>query len=103
MVVKLYEAPVDKQLKSIDKASLADLLKSTIDKLHSSDFSESDISSRLNELLTRLDSKPGILFAAIRIAVTGTPSSPELFGTLSVLGKEKSLTRLQKALSTLEK
>jgi len=102
-VIELYEQPVDKQLTTLSKNQLSEFLKAVIDELHGSDFSKDDISRRMNELLARLKTKPGILFAAVRIAVTGAAASPELFGTLAVLGKDKSLTRLQKALTGLEK
>ena len=102
-VTELYEQPVDKQLTTLSKNQLSEFLKAVIDELRGSDFSKDDISRRMNELLARLKTKPGILFAAVRIAVTGAAASPELFGTLAVLGKDKSLTRLQKALTGLEK
>lgn len=102
-VLELYKEPVDKQLKKLDLDEMAELLKSAIDSLKASDFSRDDLAERLNNLLTEIDTKPGMLFAAIRIAVTGSASSPELFSTLAVLGKDKTLTRLQKALTELEK
>jgi glutamyl-tRNA synthetase len=100
-VKELFENPADKQLKKSSKAELAKLLKSSVDVLKSSDFSHEDIADKLNRLLDELSTKPGILFAAIRIAVTGSAISPEIFGTLSVLGKEKSLARLEKAIALL--
>jgi len=98
----LFENPLDKQLKKLDSAMVADLVQKTRDELSESDFSEADLAARLNGLLERLDTKPGILFAAIRIAATGAPASPQLFGTLRVLGKEESLARLDKALALLK-
>jgi glutamyl-tRNA synthetase len=102
-VKKLYANPVDKQLKNIAMPLIADMLRSSMETLESSNFKRDDIAERLNGLLRQLQTKPGILFAAIRIAVAGTKSSPELFGTISVLGKEKVTKRLSKALATLEK
>jgi len=98
-VVALYIE--DKQLKSFHPSENQELIKAAIGALQSSDFSQEDIKNRLNKLLEELGSRPAILFSAIRIAVTGTQHSPELFGTLAVLGKDKSLERLQKALSAL--
>lgn len=92
----LFENPVDKQLKNLDRAAIIELLKKARDELSESDFSEADLAERLNGLLEKLNTKPGILFAAIRIAVTGAPASPQLFGTLHALGKEESLSRLNK-------
>jgi glutamyl-tRNA synthetase len=62
--------------------------------LQESDFTESDLETRLRGLATELDVKPGTLFTAIRIAVTGKKAAPGLFETLHVLGKEVTLRRL---------
>ncbi|MBX4197220.1 glutamate--tRNA ligase [Candidatus Saccharibacteria bacterium] len=97
----LFDNPVDKQLKNLDKAQLKQLLEAVKDSLEHSDFSQADIESRLNELLQKLNSKPGILFAAVRIAVTGAKASPQLFGTLAVLDKAKSLLRINQAIDAL--
>lgn len=100
-VIKLYEDPVDKQLKK-SSPDYKDFLEAIIEELSSSDFSAEDIQTRLNKLLESLDTKPAILFPVIRIAITGSSVSPEIFGTLAVLGKEKSLQRLKNALQSLE-
>ena len=100
-VAKLYNEPVDKKLKNIDKSELKNMLNSTLDALEDSDYSPGDIAKRLNPLLEQLHTKPGILFAAVRIAITGSASSPELFGTISVLGKKKVTKRLNEALKVL--
>lgn len=102
-VKKLLADPPDKQLRNADKNLYPELLKATRDSLQDSDFSREDITERLNGLLDKFATKPGILFALIRIAVTGEASSPEIFGTLTLLGKETSLARLQVALSYLAK
>ncbi len=99
----LFDKPVDKQLLKVDKSNFNKYLEAVAMQLKDSDFSEADITQRLNKLLNELDTKPGVLFALIRIAITGSRSSPEIFGTLSVLGKTKSLERLKKARALLEK
>jgi glutamyl-tRNA synthetase len=102
-VINLYKNPVDKQLKNLNATDINSLLGPTAIELRASDFSSDDLQNRLNGLLKKLDTKPGILFAALRIAITGSKASPELFGTLHVLGKEESLNRLQKAIAGLAK
>ncbi len=101
-VKQLLLEPVDKQLKKIEPSQRANLLEAVVEKLGKSNFSEDDITDRLNTLLQKFDTKPGILFAAVRVAITGAKSSPQLFGTLEVLGKEKSINRLQKAIDALK-
>ncbi len=45
--------------------------------------------------------KTGQLFGTIRVAVTGRTAAPPLFDTLSVLGKERCVSRLRAALAAL--
>ena len=46
--------------------------------------------------------KTGPLFGAVRLAVTGGTAAPPLFDTLAVLGKDRVMKRLNKAVSILE-
>jgi glutamyl-tRNA synthetase len=46
--------------------------------------------------------KPGDLFMAIRVAVTGRTATPPLFDTLIALGRERTLERLDRARAVLE-
>ncbi|HEY5442599.1 MAG TPA: glutamate--tRNA ligase [Candidatus Saccharimonadales bacterium] len=84
-----------KQLKKLSKAELTDLLEQAKHSLQASDFSSQDLSDRLNQLLEQTGQKPALLFSLIRIATTQAPASPGLADTLAVLGKERSLKRLQ--------
>lgn len=101
-VLELYKDPVDKQLRKLSQTEIKNLLQAAVKELEASDFNESDLSERLNKLLERLGSKPGVLFAAIRIAISGAVASPPIARTLNVLGKDRSLARINLALSTLE-
>jgi glutamyl-tRNA synthetase len=100
-VKELFQNPTDKQLQKADKTQFKPMLQAVRDALEGTDFSEQAIADALNGLLEKFQTKPGILFALVRIAVTGSQSSPAIFGTLHVLGKETSLKRLDKALSLL--
>jgi glutamyl-tRNA synthetase len=102
-ITELYKNPVDKQLKNLALTDIKSLLDAADTELQLSNFSNKDLQNRLNGLLEKLGTKPGILFAALRIAVTGAKASPELTGTLHVLGKEKSLNRLKQAIKVLAK
>jgi glutamyl-tRNA synthetase len=46
--------------------------------------------------------KPGDLMMPLRVAVTGARVSPPLFGSLRLLGAEKCLARIDRALAKLE-
>jgi glutamyl-tRNA synthetase len=82
---------------------MREMLVKSRDRLAESDFSQADLTDKLNRLLEETGQKPGVLFSLIRIATTWAPSSPGLAETLSVLGKDKSLERLDQSLAFLEK
>lgn len=91
----------NKKLKKLSSEELRSLLETSVDKLKQSDFSVEDLTNKLNELLEETNSKPAILFSLIRIAITQAPASPGLAGTLSVLGKEKTLLRITQQIKAL--
>ncbi|MDB5175217.1 MAG: gltX [Candidatus Saccharibacteria bacterium] len=91
----------NKQLKKLDTAEIRSLLEQAQVSLTESDFSVPDITERLNLLLEATGQKPGILFSLIRIATTQAPASPALADTLAVLGKDRSLARLNAQLAAL--
>ncbi len=90
-----------KQLKKLTTAELRELLEQAKTSLVQSDFSLTDLTRRLNQLLEQTGQKPAILFSLIRIATTQAAASPGLADTLAVLGKERSLARLDSQLSAL--
>jgi glutamyl-tRNA synthetase len=45
----------------------------------------------------------GQVFGILRVAVTGQTVSPPLFESMEIVGKEKVLERLKKAIEILEK
>lgn len=91
----------NKQLKKLEHSELKALLEQAQTSLSASDFSVEDLQAKLNELLETTGQKPGILFSLIRVATTWAPASPGLAETLNVLGKAKSLSRLQDSLKAL--
>ncbi len=91
----------NKQLKKLPNSELTSLLQEALDTLSESDFSASDVTERLNQLLEKTGQKPGILFSLVRIATTQAPFSPALADTLSVLGKDIVIRRLHEQLSAL--
>lgn len=91
----------NKQLSKIEMSELKQLLETSLQSISQSDFSTEDLTTRLNDLLETTGQKPGILFSLIRIATTWAPSSPGLADTLSVLGKDKTLSRLENSIKHL--
>ncbi len=55
----------------------------------------------MRELAAELGMKPGQLFGAIRVAISGRTATPPLFETLEVLGRERSMARIDKAIQKL--
>jgi glutamyl-tRNA synthetase len=90
-----------KQLKKVDTSELKSLLKQAKETLAASDFSVEDLTGRLNDLLEQTGQKPAVLFSLIRIATTQAPSSPGLADSLAVLGKDRSLARIDAQLAEL--
>jgi glutamyl-tRNA synthetase len=60
-------------------------------------FGVETLETALRALADELGLKVGQLFGIIRVATTGKKVAPPLFGTLAVLGRERTLTRLRLA------
>jgi len=76
---------------------IKELLGASIDKFDSiTDWTADSLQNALNELLEETDKKPAELFSLLRIAISFAPFSPALNLTFEVIGKEKTLARLEK-------
>ena len=60
-------------------------------------FDAASIEGALKETAKQLGGKPGVLIHPCRLAVTGNPNGPSLYHLLEVLGKEKSVARIERA------
>lgn len=56
------------------------------------------IEQTLRDLAVTLEVKPKVVFQAVRVAVTGSTVSPPLFESLALLGKERTVRRIEAAL-----
>lgn len=99
--VKAELIDTHKQLKKMPKDELKELLQASIDSLGKSAFKTDKLQEVLNQLLEDTSQKPAVLFSLIRIAITQAPASPGLAETLAILGKDRSLQRIQNAYDTL--
>jgi glutamyl-tRNA synthetase len=89
--------------KRLDAPTTLNALRATLEMLTALDeYSEATLETSLRGLAERLGLKAGDLFGAIRVATTGKTVAPPLFGSLHVLGREKTLHRLQEAVACLE-
>ena len=93
--------PLDPALlipKRMDAAGAAAALQAAHERLASLDvWSEGQLEEELRALAEELGLKPGQLFGAIRVAVTGRTVAPPLFETLAALGRQRSLERIAAA------
>jgi glutamyl-tRNA synthetase len=66
-------------------------------------FDAESLEAMLRPLAEELGLKTGQFFGVLRVAVTGRTAAPPLFQTMSVLGKERCLRRIEAALDRLHK
>lgn len=71
------------------------------DILQSIEFNHDSLENSLRELSGQLDIKPGQLFSALRICLTGREQAPGIFDILATLGKDKSLERIHIVIDSL--
>lgn len=88
--------------KKMTPQSTLSMLKTALSRLRNIDFEHDILESTLRALAEELGLKAGPLFTPLRIACTGRTASPGLFETMTVLGKERCLIRIEAAISKLE-
>jgi glutamyl-tRNA synthetase len=89
--------------KKMDAAQTASALRASRERLERLEpWSEGQLEEELRALAEELELKPGQLFGAIRVAVSGRSVAPPLFEMLVALGKQRALTRIAAAAAALE-
>ncbi len=86
--------------KNLKKEGARTTLETLATLLTATDFSEAALQQALRQAETALGSGEGKLNQTLRVAVTGVTVGAGICETLHVLGKERSLTRLNHALTT---
>ena len=89
----------NKQLKKLSHDDAVQLLEHAKVALSASAFDAAALQDTLNQLLGTTGQKPGILFSLIRLSVSWAPFSPALHDTLSTIGKDATLRRIDAAIS----
>ena len=80
-----------------------DMLIELKDGLNSmGDFSETEIEKLFKAIVERHEVKLGKLAQPVRVALTGGAQSPGIFEVLDVMGKEKAIKRLERAIEIIE-
>lgn len=65
-------------------------------------FMADDIKHLLADTMTQAGIKQGKIMQAMRLALTGLGAGPDLMLTLELIGKDEAVSRLERALSTLQ-
>ncbi len=95
------QSAVAKQWK--DRDGTSNILSATRDRLVAApDWSAAYLEGALRELADSLGIGGGKLFQPLRVALTGSAVSPGIFEVLMILGRERSIARIDAALGYLE-
>jgi glutamyl-tRNA synthetase len=100
----LFEEPEtdEKAWRKVMRDGALPLLTEALEALRgTTSFEPEELESALGRILAEHDVKPGKLYQPIRVAITGTSVSPGIFESLAVLGKNRSLERIERALTRL--
>ena len=62
-------------------------------------FNAAGLEAALKATATELGVKAGVLVHPVRLACTGNSSGPSLYHLLEVIGKEKAIARIERALA----
>ena len=76
--------------------------RSIFDGLADADFASEMVEAECRAAAEELGAKPGDFFKPIRVAVTGRTVSPPLFASIELLGRDRTLARIDAALARLE-
>ena len=88
--------------KKLDKARAAELLAAAGTLLPGCDLADlPSIEERYRAEAGRLGAKFGDLMMPLRVAVTGSRVSPPLFESIRIIGVEKAVARVERALKAL--
>jgi glutamyl-tRNA synthetase len=100
----LFEEPEtdEKAWRKVMKDGALPLLSEALEALREADsFQPEELETALGRILAEHDVKPGKLYQPIRVAITGTSVSPGIFESLAVLGKNRSVERIERAVQRL--
>ncbi|MCS6881133.1 MAG: glutamate--tRNA ligase [Oscillochloridaceae bacterium] len=95
-------APASLVPKGLDAAQTAAMLQAAHATLRDLEpWTPEALEAALRDLCARLERKPGQLFGALRVAVSGRTVAPPLFDMLAALGRDRTLARLDAAIAGL--
>ena len=89
------------KIKFLNEKSLPYLIELKDSLVSISDFSALEIEKVFTSIIEKHGIKLGNLAQPVRVAMTGKTESPGIFEVLEIIGKEKTLKRLEKAIKTI--
>jgi glutamyl-tRNA synthetase len=104
LIAFLFEEPEtdEKSWRKVMKDGALPLLSEALEALRAVEpFEPAELERSLGRILAEHDVKPGKLYQPIRVAISGTSVSPGIFESLAVLGKDRSIERIERALERL--
>jgi glutamyl-tRNA synthetase len=88
--------------KGMDAAATRHALEVSLARLRDAKaFDAASLEALLRLLAEELGLKTGQLFGALRVATTGRTAAPPLFQTMEVLGRDRCLERIERAIGAL--
>ena len=104
LVAFLFEPPVDdpRAWRKVMKGDAATVLGEARDALADLEgFGVEDVEAALDPLPERLGIGAGKVYQPIRVAISGTTVSPGIFESVSALGKDRTLERIEAAIGRI--
>ena len=93
----------EKAAKKFLKAAALEPLKLLADKLGAlEDYTQSDLENVFKAVMDETQLKLGKIAQPVRVALTGRTASPGIFEIIAILGKERVIPRLHKAIQFIE-
>jgi glutamyl-tRNA synthetase len=97
-----FDGPADDPAafaKTIGRDGGAERLRAARDALAEvQPFTDEAVEAALRGVVERLGCKPGDVFQPVRVAIAGTTVSPGIFESVTLLGRDETLTRIDSAL-----
>ncbi len=80
-----------------DGLRVAEQARAALQALDRQDFEESGVQEILERLVSDLQVKPGQVYQPLRVAISGTTTSPGIFESIALLGRQETLRRIEQA------
>ncbi len=100
---EIHPTPEELIQRKMDADSTVVALEAALSELRDFEpFDPEPMELRFRELAKELDIKVGAMFGSIRVATTARKVAPPLFDTIVALGRETSVTRIERAIEQLK-